>query len=390
MNERTNDEPVCPLTGRPWATCDCVDCRADGKKQLPFERSTDEMNRIAKAARVSRFMKDDAEVGRWRLKHFTINEAHYRHSAAVAIAQGGAQGEMRLERTIPPGEYVTLVRKATAGELEDIRDEKVVDAFVPGDEDWHSGYVPIMSDTPSEIFEHGHAFRNAHGRVLITGLGLGCLVAALLSTEEVEHITVVEIDKDVIELTGHYYAGDPRVTIVNDDAIRFAANYEGPDFDYAWHDIWSHISPRNLDDDSLAEHGISYETMFMMYEAFVNIQGAWAYPEALKMRMHEEDERERLHEWTRNFIAEEDPKVREDMLVTFHIHRHFPQIPLGEIIPPEVVKFFEEHMDVREGVRQQMSERDMVTDLAELLDEEIEHPMEPMHRPNEDPEANVA
>jgi hypothetical protein len=347
---------------------------------LPVE----ELNRLAEAARVGRFITEDDEVGRWRIMHFDITEEHYRRSKAVAIAQGGVNTEERLRRTIPPGHYVTLLRKVTKGEQEDIEDGSVVDADSP-----HPGYIPIMSDTPAEIYEHGHAFVNAHGRVLITGLGLGCLVAALLSKPGVEHITVVEIDKDVLALTGKFYANEPRVTLVNDDAIRFAANYTGPDFDYAWHDIWSHIADRNLDDDSVAEHGISYQTMFDMYDPFCDYQGAWAYPEALKMRAAKEYERHQHHEWARQFIAETDMTVRESMLVDYHIRRMLRLDPFAEL-PDEVRQFAEEQFHVRDAVREQLAARpEMAEDLQRIMDEDLDDD-EPMHRPNEDPEANVA
>ena len=209
---------------------------------------------MEEAVRVSSFMKN-AQHGRWRIRHFTITERRFAMEV-IAAQMDGEQGEMALARTVPPGDYVCLTRKATPMEIEDIKSERVTDSFSP-DGDPH--YVPVMSDTPAEIREHAEALNYASGRVLITGLGLGVVLSGLLASNVVDHITVVEIDKDVIALTAPYYKDDPRVTIVNADALTFARTYEGDDFDYAWHDIWSHIADRNLDDDSLAEHGISYE-----------------------------------------------------------------------------------------------------------------------------------
>ena len=243
--------------------------------------SSSMIERMEASARVSRFITDDEDYGRWRIFHFEVDEHHHRMSIARAIGEGGPNRHMRVARTIPEGEYVSLLRKATPGELQDIADGTVVDAYT--DDGPNKAYIPVMSDTPTEIREMGHALKHAHGRVLITGLGLGCLVAGLLSNPDVTEIVVVEIDRDVIALTGKWYKAEPRVTIVNDDAIRFAAGYDGPDFDYAWHDIWTHIGDRNLDDDSLAEHGISYESMFVNYDRFCDHQGAWGYIEALHM-----------------------------------------------------------------------------------------------------------
>lgn len=341
------------------------------------------------AVRVSSFM-EDAEVGRWRLMHFTITEREYRQSVAIAAAQGGAQGEMRMGRTIPPGDYITLLRKATPFEMKDIEEERVVDSHSP-----HPGYVPIMSDTPAEVNEHMHAWNYAHGNVLITGLGLGVLVSGLLTRESVEHITVVEIDRDVIALTGHYYADHPKVTIVNADAVRYAeelalASDDPPMFDYAWHDIWSHIADRNLEDDALAEHGISYRTMFEAWEPFAVMQGAWAYPEALAMREAKQIEKKSMDEWAREFIAADDAK-RVDMLEDFHIRRML-NLKHGAHIPPELRTFARQQLKVRENCELQLADRgsdEMAADMQRILDT-TESDKDPMDRPNDVPEANVA
>ena len=68
----------------------------------------------------------------------------------------------------------------------------------------------IMCDTPAEMRDCEHLFSNAHGNVLVNGLGLGWCVEELLREREeeggplAEHVTVIEIDKDVINLVGSY------------------------------------------------------------------------------------------------------------------------------------------------------------------------------------------
>jgi hypothetical protein len=306
------------------------------------------------AARVGSFM-DSVEVGRWKLIHFAVDESYSRRMMAVAYAEGGPQGQLRAARTIPPGNYCCLQRRATQTELEDLDDGLVVDGDTP---DGDPRYVPVMSDTPSEIREHADAIRDATGDVLITGLGLGCIVSALLAKPDVTSITVVEIDRDVIAITGPYYENEPRVKIVNMDAIAAAAWFasEGVGFDYAWHDIWSHIADRNLDDDDVAEHGISYETMFANYMPIVPEQSAWAYTEALKMREIKEDVRHRMNMWADEFVLG-DYNRKLELLVYFHVVNHLPQFTIGDPVPEELFEFICAQMSVRERSAKQLEVR---------------------------------
>jgi hypothetical protein len=50
----------------------------------------------------------------------------------------------------------------------------------------------VMEDTPREIKKHLPILMNAFGKVLVTGLGLGCVVRGLLSRPAVKQIDVVE------------------------------------------------------------------------------------------------------------------------------------------------------------------------------------------------------
>jgi hypothetical protein len=346
------------------------------------------------AARVSSFM-EPAEHGRWKIIRFTITEKHALFSYMHAVAEQGSreEREMRAQRTIAPGEYISLQRRATAGELQDIMDGVVVDALA-ADGDPH--YIPVMSDTPTEIREHADAIAEAEGDVLITGLGLGCIVSALLAKPEVNTITVVEIDKDVIALTAPYYEDEERVKIVNMDALAAAKVFKelGVYFDYAWHDIWSHIADRNLYDDALAEHGISYETMFDTWDECCALQGAWAWVEAKAMEAIKARDMSNLHAWSDRFLASTDDEERIGLLHHFHVVHHLRQWNLGDEIPQEAMEFALEHLKVRESTAQQIAARGgldkIAEDLRERLEFEREYTPDPMERPNEVPEANVA
>jgi spermidine synthase len=95
----------------------------------------------------------------------------------------------------------------------------------------------VMEDSPRELRKHLPIWMNARGRVLITGLGLGCVVRGLLASTYVIHIDVVGIDADIIRIVGAEFAGNARVALHHGDATSF----QFPDdvrFDCAWHDLW--------------------------------------------------------------------------------------------------------------------------------------------------------
>lgn len=116
----------------------------------------------------------------------------------------------------PVGRYTVLHRKTMATLLKPI------------------GEI-VMNDYPSELVTHLDFVLKARGKVLITGLGLGCVVRGCLANGQVESIDVVERDPDVIALCKKG-VDDPRVTIHQMDALR---ELPPGQFDYAWNDLWS-------------------------------------------------------------------------------------------------------------------------------------------------------
>lgn len=97
-------------------------------------------------------------------------------------------------------------------------------------------YEIVMEDSVRELRRHLPIFRHGRGRVLVSGLGLGCVVRGLLAKPEVEHIDVVEIDAAIIRHFGGQFAAEPRVTIHHGDALTFPWP-DGARWDVAWHDI---------------------------------------------------------------------------------------------------------------------------------------------------------
>jgi hypothetical protein len=328
---------------------------------------------LMEAARVVDFM-EERQSGRWRTKLFEITEEEFHVAMMKHEVSGDSREriELRQAREVPPGQYVTLQRRCTPEEerailkehgIEDVGKD-VIDKFFPPETRW----VPVMSDTPSEIQEHAHALLNATGRVLINGLGLGCLPHALLAKPGITHIDIVEIDPDVIDLTDNFI--DPRVHIHRGDASNpWAIFPKGTTWDYAWHDIWSQISDDNLDDDSTAEHGISYERLFEMYREHVTEQHAWAYDEALHMRDVYDREVERELEFRAAVKAmplEQQIEALYDKVIRSRL-RVWPQ---DKPVPPEAMAMFDPNGELREHLRRKLTDKTFWEDL------ERDHPAE--------------
>jgi hypothetical protein len=137
-----------------------------------------------------------------------------------------------------------------------------------------AGWESVMTDTPAEWEDHADLFAHAHGRVLLHGLGLGCALSALLADPAIEHVDVVDANADVIAMVAPYYRGYP-VTIHHASAVEKVWP-EGTRWNYVWHDIWTHVSEDNLDDET-AEHGISYGRLAQLFADRADRQGAWAF-----------------------------------------------------------------------------------------------------------------
>lgn len=110
--------------------------------------------------------------------------------------------------------------------------------------------TPVMSDTPGEVSDHQDIYSRAFGRVLIHGLGIGMIAAALLRKPEVDSILIIEKEADVIALVaGHLeraFADSGKIlTIRQGDALAWKPD-PGARWDVVWHDIWPSITSNNL------------------------------------------------------------------------------------------------------------------------------------------------
>lgn len=133
----------------------------------------------------------------------------------------------------------------------------------------------VMEDSRRELRKHLPIWLRAKGNVLVTGLGLGCVVRGLLASPHVAQITVVEIDPDILRVVGREFLGDPRVRMIHGDAFKVQLR---DSFDFAWHDLWTE-GERNLQ--------CLHADLLMRFHPQAKRQGAWELPRWFKHRMPE-------------------------------------------------------------------------------------------------------
>ena len=134
----------------------------------------------------------------------------------------------------------------------------------------------VMEDSAREISRHLPILMRASGTVLVSGLGLGCVVRGLAKKPEVEHIDVIELDSLILDRMGPEFATNPKVHLHHGDA--FKIKWGRRKWDYAWHDIWSENEPLSL----------LHTRLILQYRRRVRImQGAWMLERFVKRLLPE-------------------------------------------------------------------------------------------------------
>jgi hypothetical protein len=213
--------------------------------------------------RVTGFI-EPRETPSWSIRSFVVpqNDPSQRHEM------------LHMGRYVPPGvEFTALLRN---------------DRLRP-----YGRPSLVMSDTPDELTDHAAIIKRVESarapiRVLVNGLGLGCVVKGLLSFEQVAHVDVLEIDWDLISIVGPFYLGrrigrrpfrgrvrseDRRLTIHHSDAFKKKWP-PGARWHLVWHDVWDSVDPDNLSDETRAAPG-TYDALLSKYADRCEWQGAW-------------------------------------------------------------------------------------------------------------------
>jgi len=165
----------------------------------------------------------------WRVEHFGLSE----EEAHMLAVRDIANPERLTKEWTPPGMYARLMCDHTV---------------------W-------MTDTNTERTTHQYWMGQAHGHVMVGGLGLGMCVCGLLEKPEVTEVTVVELHQEVIDLVKpHLNKVAQRykkpLYILYGDVNIYQPNAV---FDCIWLDIWPTICADNLDQmDMLIERYDKY------------------------------------------------------------------------------------------------------------------------------------
>lgn len=156
----------------------------------------------------------DGKSGEWSVETFTVSEKQAEFEIIRSMFSFSGRG-----RRVPAGTYKRLMRSGTV----------------------------VMSNTPNEIHDHILFICKAkNGRnILINGLGLGVSLKAILDSDKVESVTIIEKSPDVINLVAPSFLEDKRVTIICADALEWKPP-KGQRYDAVWHDIWDDICSDNL------------------------------------------------------------------------------------------------------------------------------------------------
>lgn len=160
-------------------------------------------------------------IGRWGIEAFTLTEAEVKHAQTLAFCRGEPGETHWLEA----GEYRRLM--------------------------FYGRPFPdvVMSDTGMERLTNLQIVQDAHGRVLIGGLGLGMILLPMLNKAEVTHITVLEREADVIalvwpQLEAYLGARAHKITVMQANVFDFRGE-RGELWDTIYFDIWSGVGGGN-------------------------------------------------------------------------------------------------------------------------------------------------
>lgn len=102
--------------------------------------------------------------------------------------------------------------------------------------------VVWMSTDPNEINTMNDSIKAASGRVLAFGLGLGYFPIMCASKKEVSSVVVIEKDPEIIKIFKKHilplFADKEKITIIEEDAFKYAKGDLDNNYDYLFIDIW--------------------------------------------------------------------------------------------------------------------------------------------------------
>jgi hypothetical protein len=93
----------------------------------------------------------------------------------------------------------------------------------------------IMQDTTREYKEHEQFLKDAHGDVLVAGLGIGMIHQSLIDNPNVKSVTIVEKYQEVIDMVWEHCPKDGTFRLVHADIYEWQPDSK---WDMGWFDSW--------------------------------------------------------------------------------------------------------------------------------------------------------
>jgi len=118
----------------------------------------------------------------------------------------------------------------------------------------------MMSDGAQERAMNCQAVREAHGDVLVVGLGIGMVLVPILRKAEVRSVTVVEKFADVVALVEphirrHVEEAAGKLEVVVGDAFSWVPSRSAQRWQSIYLDIWPYICTDNLPEIARLKRG---------------------------------------------------------------------------------------------------------------------------------------
>ena len=145
-----------------------------------------------------------------------------------------------------------------------------------------------MSVSPNEINTMKQPIRNAKGKVLTLGCGMGYFAYMASLKADVESITIVEREQSVIDLFTSFilpqFKTKDKITVIKDDAIEYMMNLEDGLYDYCFADIWIGIMDFEpyIETKEVCKRFRKMRMEYWIEDAFVILLSSHIYIEMLK------------------------------------------------------------------------------------------------------------
>lgn len=187
-----------------------------------------------------------------------------------------------------------------------------------------------MSPAVSEVESMRDGIDKGHGKCLTMGLGIGVLPYLWLLKDEVESVTIVEFNRDVIDLFDRYirpqFKTDKKLEIIHGNAFDFFNEEFLNRFDYVYADFWessedglvayTRLMQKKLDlphVDYWIEDSILYDVKYIVVPYLFTLYEGRSISDFISSM--DDDSRELVRKTNRYFKTRNDVICTEDELL---------------------------------------------------------------------------